>query len=78
MKMKTHSHSTNGHEWARLSVLKAGDKIRTDDGFTCGINNKTLEVFADERGAFVRCDEGRHYLDGQADDGDHLIGMWPA
>lgn len=73
------THSTDGQEWARLSQLKPGDKVRTDGGFTCGMNNKTLEVKQDGSGnLYVDCDEGQHNLDGQADDGDHLVGMWPA
>lgn len=75
------THSTDGREWARLSQLKPGDKIACDNGFTCGINGKTLTV---EKGAgtgnlIVPCRAGAHWLDGQlADDGDHLVGMWPA
>lgn len=74
------THSTDGKEWARLSQLRRGDRVLTDDGFTCGINNKTLTVEQNAHGFFVPCDEGQHFLDGQLsdEDEDHLIGMWPA
>lgn len=76
------THSTDGREWARLSQLKPGDKICTDGGFSCGINNKTLAVKIDPetKDLCVECDEGMHSLDGQVseEDGDHLVGMWPA
>lgn len=78
------THSTDGREWAKLSDLKVGDKLTMDDGFDdgdgegCGISGKTLVVEQGEHGLFVPCGEGHHYLDGQADDGEHLVGMWPA
>lgn len=73
------THSTDGREWARLSKLKAGDKVTLDDGFTCGISNKTLEVFEGIHGLYLKCDVGRHFLDGQlSSKTDHLVGVWPA
>jgi hypothetical protein len=72
------THSTDGREWAKLSELKAGDKIQTDGGFTCGMNNKILIVENDDDDKlFVRCGEGNHLLAGQVDsDEGHLVGMW--
>lgn len=81
------THSTDGREWAKLSALKAGDRVELDGGFTCGIAGKTLIVEEDEDGLFVPCGgaEGereatQHYLDGQISevDNDHLVGVWPA
>ncbi|BCH33168.1 hypothetical protein MesoLjLc_50980 [Mesorhizobium sp. L-8-10] len=72
------THSKDGREWAKLSQLKLGDRIATDGDFTCGISNKTLAIERDDHGLYVPCDEGNHYLDGQADDGEHLVGIWPA
>lgn len=86
------THSIDGREWARLSNLKAGDRVELDDGFTCGIAGKTLTVLQDEDGLFVPCDGGdiseephatnerKHYLDGQISevDNDHLVGIWMA
>lgn len=75
------THSKDGREWAKLSALKAGDKVVTDDGFTCGINNQTLDVrFDAQHGPWVPCRSGKHFLDGQLSDidNDHLVGIWPA
>ncbi|RWN55867.1 MAG: hypothetical protein EOR99_35030 [Mesorhizobium sp.] len=74
------THSTDGREWAKLSALKPGDQVRTDGGFSCGMSNATLAVGRDDRGLFVPCHVGHHYLDGQLSDvdNDHLVGVWPA
>jgi hypothetical protein len=77
------THSTDGREWARLSTAKAGDKLIADSGFTCIDDGAELEVMQDDkRGGvlFVRCRKGCHDLDGQLseEDGDHLVGFWPA
>lgn len=77
MTKMNNTHSTDGREWAKLSELKPGDHVLADDGFTCGMNGKTLEVSQDDHGLYVPCNEGKHHLDGQADDGDHLVGLWP-
>ena len=75
----------DGREYARLSRLKAGDRIEADGGFTCMRPGAVLTVAADARGElYVPCDgpdddpdPGKHFLCGQADDGDHLVGMYP-
>lgn len=73
------THSADGREWAKLSEMKAGDVLIPDDGFTCGIAAAGAEVKEDEKGLYVGCDEGKHYLEGQVseDDNDHLVGFWP-
>lgn len=64
-----------GRPWAKLSELKQGDKVELDSGFSCHpagivtlgmLNNKLL----------FECDEGIHTIAGQADDGEHLIGIY--
>lgn len=74
------AHSTDGREWAKLSALKPGDKVLTDGGFTCGIENRTLEVQKNDDGLYIRCLHGKHFLGGQLSDvdDDHLVGVWPA
>lgn len=74
------THSKDGREWAKLSMLKTGDKVTLDSGFTCGIAGLTLEVTIDEKsGPWVTCRSGRHFLDANiADESDHLVGVWPA
>ncbi len=71
------THSTDGREWARLSKLKPGDKVEIDDGFTCNAAGIYI-VAGDARGLYIPCSEGGHHLDGQADDGEHCVGIWPA
>ena len=66
-----------GVEWARLSDLKEHYAIRLDDGFTCA-HAGIRPVRRDDNGLYFACDEGKHYLDGQADDGDHLVGIYLA
>ena len=82
---------TTGRPYARLSELRPGDKIETDAGFTCLAKGEVAEVHADASGIlFVFCSghgdfanrsrhkkrTEQHMLDGQADDGEHLIGMY--
>lgn len=69
---------TNGRHYAKLSEVKAGDAVELDAGFTCMKAGK-YEVHADEAGSlYVICADGHHYIDGQADDGEHLIGVYLA
>lgn len=69
--------STDGREWARLSRTKIGDTLVADAGFEC-LPPGEHQVVANDTGRLaVRCSHGLHFLDGQADDGDHLIGLWP-
>lgn len=61
--------------YAKLSTLKAGDRVELDAGFTCHKSGiVTLEQ--DELGLFFKCDEGEHHISGQADNGEDLIGIY--
>lgn len=72
----------HGRPYARLSTLKAGDKVQVDDGFTCIVKWGHRLVRQDSTrpgidGLFIDCRSGRHYLDGQLDDdSDFLIGVY--
>ena len=55
--------------------VKVGDKLLTDSGFTCLRGGQVLPVLKDDGGHFITCDEGKHYLDGQADGDGNLIGL---
>ena len=78
------THDIDGRPYAKLSELKAGDKVELYDGFDChapGIVE--LEVDANGRLFFfcVEQDTGmndaqHHYIDGQADDGEHCVGVY--
>lgn len=63
-----------GREYAKLSKLKLLDRIELDDGFTCALGHRT--VLKDDKGLYFMCSEGNHYLQGQADDNDNLIGVY--
>lgn len=51
----------------KLSDLKAGDIVYTDDGFTCMKEGQHV-VQGDADGLFLKCADGQHYLEGQEDD----------
>lgn len=73
------THSTDGRPWARLSELKAGDKLVADGGFTCIKKGGVVVVEARGDGQlYVGCRSGSHYLDGQVSGENHdsLIGLW--
>lgn len=67
---------TKAIKWAKMSQLKAGDRVLTY-GFTCTDDVNSLTVYADISGdLYVCCAYGQHFLDGQAlDDGDTLVGV---
>lgn len=60
-------------DYARIAEVKAGDTLLADGGFTC-MSEGIVTVEEDDDGLFVRCGEGKHYLDGQAE-GDVYIGL---
>lgn len=68
-------HDKHGRPWAKLSELKASDKVELDGGFTCTPAGTAL-VQGDQVGLFFSCQEGNHYISGQADDGEHCIGIY--
>jgi len=65
----------NGREYAKLSQLEPGDEIELDTGFTCHKAGMTY-VRRDHNGLYFLCDEGHHYLNGQADNGEDLVGLY--
>lgn len=71
----------NGRPYALLEELRDGQRIELDDGFEC-LNHEadrptTRTVLADDAGRlFFTCRCGRHYLDGQLEGGDSLIGVY--
>ena len=67
----------SGRPWAKLSELRAGEQVILDAGFTC-THPRIATVYEDTEGLYFNCDNGRHSLDGQADDGEHLIGIYKA
>lgn len=59
----------------RLSELKRGDVLIADGGFSCLREGEPVAVQEDPSGLFVACKDGQHFLSGQTDDGDTLIGL---
>ena len=83
--MKRHHNHITGEPWACLSKIEQGQTLIADGGFTCLIDGEECFVHQDEHfKLFVNCSggdeddgnrQGRHYLSGQADDGEHLVGF---
>lgn len=66
----------SGRPYAKLSQLKAGDTVELDSGFTCRMEG-SVELQADTKDElFFVCDDGKHYVSGQADDGEHCVGIY--
>ena len=72
----TMTHDASHVEWAKLSELHEGDKVKFDNGFDCLPSDVHITVCQNDHGLFVPCSEGQHYLDGQADDGEHCVGVY--
>ncbi len=62
--------------FAKISDVKAGDKLKTDGGFTCMAEGEVKTIIADEAGRlFIECCDGRHALDGQ-EEGEIYVGLY--
>jgi hypothetical protein len=73
--MANATHDKSGRPYARLSELQIGDTVELDSGFTCATDGKA-KVGVDERGPYFICGHGHHALKGQADDGEHCVGVY--
>lgn len=71
------THNTSGRPYAKLSELKELDTVEVDGDFDCFNAGDQRKVFrnSDDGQLFICCAEGQHFLRGQADDGDTLIGV---
>jgi len=58
----------------KFEELKPGLEILVDGGFTC-MNPGKYRVKVGKKGFYLRCVEGKHYLDGQLDDNYNLVGI---
>lgn len=54
------------------TVLNASDKIQVDGEFTCLEPWSAHTIMEDDRGLYIECAEGRHYLDAQFDTGRYV------
>lgn len=54
--------------FALVDEVKVGDTLIADGVFTCLKDGERLRVKIDKTGLHVRCNKGKHYLDGQIDE----------
>lgn len=62
--------------FAKVSEISTGDTIEVDGDFTCISEGSRVLVKSSCNGLYFLCDQGRHYLDGQLDDGDVYVGIY--
>lgn len=73
-------------DFASVNEVKEGTVLVADGGFACLHEGDVLTVQKDselaaanpelpELGLFVPCSDGKHFLDGQLDDGEVYIGF---
>jgi hypothetical protein len=68
---------TENRPWARLSSLRAGSVVELDEGFTCHPAGEVTLLQDDRTGElYFECTCGRHLISGQADDGEHCVGVY--
>lgn len=63
------------HEKATIDNVAVGDELVADDGFTCLKAGARVTVSEEGGCLFVSCISGKHFLDGQLDDGAEYIGF---
>lgn len=66
----------HGRTYAKLSELRVGSEIMVDGDFTCCEAGDIFRVQDMGKGLAFACDEGSHLLIGQADDGEHCVGVY--
>ena len=59
----------------QYSDLCAGQTIKGFEGFGCIPKNAKRTVLKCNDGFYVCCREGKHFLDGQCDEEDRLVGL---
>lgn len=77
--MNDKTKDTAGKPYAKLSETKPGDLLVVDAGFTCLKAGAQRRVKQDRDGElYIECADGGHTLSGQADDGEHIVGLYRA
>ncbi len=61
--------------FAKLADVHPRHVLVCDDRFDCVSPFTMLRIKEDENGLYFKCTEGKHYLDGQADDDGVLEGL---
>lgn len=57
--------------WVSKNNLKAGDVVRCY-GFTCRETEPTPVLSSEKGELYVTCSDGKHFLDGQLEDGVYI------
>lgn len=75
---RTTDHDTAGRAWLKLADAEAGQEVELDSGFTCHPAGRVkIEGSASRKGLWFECSNGKHFIDSQADDGIHCVGIYP-
>ena len=61
--------------FAKVDEVKRGSFLIADGGFTCMEPGRKKVMANAEGDLYVRCREGRHYLDGQIDENGVYVGL---
>lgn len=69
------THDSTRRPYFKLSEVKEGQQIELDDGFTCARPGPS-ELILGKHGLYFLCNECEHYISGQADDGEHCVGVY--
>lgn len=70
------THDQFGRAWLKLSEAKAGQHVELDDGFTCRASG-VAKLEAEGEALYFKCADSKHFISGQADDGEHCVGIYP-
>lgn len=69
------THDKSGKPYAKLSELKVNDKVMLNASFSCHSGGETV-LEQDEQGLYFKCKVGKHYISGQAVNGEHCVGIY--
>lgn len=84
--MTDRTRDISGRHYAKLSELQEGNRIELDDGFTCRVAGEAEVIKNKDGNLCFMCTGGDetkdspyteyHNLSGQADDGEHCVGIY--
>ena len=69
------SKDIEGHSYLKIADAETGQRVELDGGFTC-IKSGSVQLLEDNKGLYFLCDNGRHYIEGQTDDGIYCVGIY--
>lgn len=71
------SKDKHGRAYLKTADVRAGMRIQVDGGFTCIPADAKRTIRESIGGLWFKCNDGRHYLDGQIK-GRYFNGIYPA